>query len=87
MFKWRFHILIFATNGGKYQNKEKPLKRQRKLGLYYMQLYNLITYITKMGIPGVPKHMKRFESLITFDSIKICCLLFLLVNTLYIEII
>ena len=34
MFKWLFHILIFATNNGKYQNKEKPLKRQRKLGLY-----------------------------------------------------
>ena len=35
MFQWLFHILIFATNdgSGKYQNKEKPLKRQRKLGL------------------------------------------------------
>ena len=35
MFKWLFHILIFATNdgSGKYQYKEKPLKRQRKLGL------------------------------------------------------
>ena len=34
MFKWLLHILIFATNGcGNYQNKEKPLKRQRKLGL------------------------------------------------------
>ena len=32
MFKWLFHILIFVTSG-KYQNKEKPLKRQRKLGL------------------------------------------------------
>ena len=32
MFKWLFHIVIFSTNG-KYQNKEKPLKRQRKLGL------------------------------------------------------
>ena len=32
MFKWLFHILIFAPSG-KYQNKEKPLKRQRKLGL------------------------------------------------------
>ena len=33
MFKWLFHILIFANVSGKYQNKEKPLKRQRKLGL------------------------------------------------------
>ena len=33
MFKWLLHILIFATIYGKYQNKEKPLKRQRKLGL------------------------------------------------------
>ena len=34
MFKWLFHILTFATSGsGKYQNKEKALKRQRKLGL------------------------------------------------------
>ena len=38
-----------------------------------------------MMIPGVPKHMKRFESLITFDSTQICCLLFSLVNVLYIE--
>ena len=35
MFKWLFRILIFATNG-KYQNKEKPLKRQRILGLSYI---------------------------------------------------
>ena len=33
MFKWLFHILIFATNSGNYQNKEKSLNRQRKLGL------------------------------------------------------
>ena len=43
---------------------------------------------SKYHVPGVPKHMKRFESLIIFDSIKIiCCLLFLLVNVFYIEII
>ena len=43
MFKWLFHILIFATNtngSGKYQNKEKPLKRQRKLGLLEQGNYN-----------------------------------------------
>ena len=33
MFRWLFHILIFATNSGKYQNKEKSLKRLRRLGL------------------------------------------------------
>ena len=33
MLKWLFHILILATDSGKYQNQEKPLKRQRKLGL------------------------------------------------------
>ena len=33
MFTWIFHILIFATGSDKYQNKEKPLKHQRKLGL------------------------------------------------------
>ena len=33
MFKWLFYVLIFATTSGKYQNKEKPLIRQRKLGL------------------------------------------------------
>ena len=38
MFKWLFHILIFATSSGKYQNKEKPLKRQRKLRLGPMLL-------------------------------------------------
>ena len=32
MFKCFFHILIFASSG-KYQNIEKPLKRQRKFGL------------------------------------------------------
>ena len=33
MFKWLFHILIFATidGSGKYNNKEMPLKCQRKL--------------------------------------------------------
>ena len=39
MFKWLFHILIFATSG-KYQNKEKLLKRQRKLGLVCFRLGN-----------------------------------------------
>ena len=39
------------------------------------------------SIPGVPKHMKRFESLITFALTKIYCLLFLLIKILYIEII
>ena len=33
MFKCLFHILILATSSGKYQNKEKPLKRLRKLRL------------------------------------------------------
>ena len=39
MFKWLFHILIFATSG-KYQIKEKakPLKRQRKLGLISLKI-------------------------------------------------
>ena len=39
MFKWLFHVLIFATSSGKYQNKEKPLKRQRNLGLGDTQRY------------------------------------------------
>ena len=38
MFKWLFHILIFATSSGKYQNKEKPLKCKRKLGLAVFML-------------------------------------------------
>ena len=38
-------------------------------------------------VPGVQKHMKRFERLITFDSTKICWSLFLMINILYIEII
>ena len=29
MLKWLFHFLIFANSSGKYQNKEKPLKRQK----------------------------------------------------------
>ena len=44
MFKWLFHILIFA----KYQNKEKPLKRQRKFGLAWFILY-FIWYKLKAG--------------------------------------
>ena len=36
MFKWLFFFLIFATSGI-YQNKEKPLKRQRRLGLRLTQ--------------------------------------------------
>ena len=49
MFKWLFHILIFATNGsGKYQNKEKPLKRQRNLGLQFIVLF----LVSLRMIPG-----------------------------------
>ena len=55
-----------------------------------IQIYGLghnVTCTAGLFVPGVPKHMKRFESLITFDSKKIFCLLFLLINVLYIEII
>ena len=38
-------------------------------------------------VPSVPKHMKRFESLITFGSTKVCWLLILLINVNYIEVI
>ena len=34
-------------------------------------------------VPGVPKHMKRFESLITFYSTKICCLLLFFMNVFF----
>ena len=52
MFKWLFHILIFATNdgSGKYQNKEKPLKRQRKLGLDFGVVRSWLSYPTVMKI-------------------------------------
>ena len=52
MFKWLFHILIFATNdgSGKYQNKEKPLKRQRKLGLDFGVVRSCLSYPTVMKI-------------------------------------
>ena len=61
-------------------------------GRFYQGAAHLSLSVEKVSsddnhVPGVPKHMKRFESLITFDSIKICCLLFSLVNVLYIEII
>ena len=55
MFKWFFHILIFATNkvgSGKYQNNEKPLKRQRNLGLIHI-VYNYSTqhpHILEVGV-------------------------------------
>ena len=37
-----------------------------------------------LTVAGVPKHMKRFESLLRFESTEISCLL---INILYIEII
>ena len=49
MFKWLFHILIFATSD-KYQNKDKPLKRQRKFGLVQpMKTHPFITETLLMG--------------------------------------
>ena len=54
----------------------------------FIQIYASLSKISwRLYIPGAPKHMKRFESLITFDLTNICCLLFLLINILYIEII
>ena len=49
MFKWLFHILIFATISGKYQNKEKPLVRQRKLGL----IQNMCAWEGVVGVHGL----------------------------------
>ena len=46
MFKWLFHIFIFATSG-KYQNKEKPLKRQRKLGLASLMTFLYLPFLRK----------------------------------------
>ena len=46
MFKWLFHILIFATSG-KYQNIEKTLKRQRKLGLGNCISYDAVLQFRK----------------------------------------
>ena len=41
-----------------------------------------------IDLPGVPKHMKHFEALITFDSTKIyLAYCFLLINELNIELI
>ena len=50
MFKWLFHILIFA-NSGKYQNKDKPLKRQRKLGpaAYIVILLKIMNLFIRWG--------------------------------------
>ena len=38
-----FPYLTFATSSGKYQNKEKPLKRQRKLGLGSLVIHHAHT--------------------------------------------
>ena len=51
----------------------------------WASLWSVIVAVS--GHTGCPKHMKRFEILITFDPTKVCCLLFLLINILYIEII
>ena len=66
MFKWLFHILIFATNdaSGKYQNKEKPLTRQRKLRLQNFvqkniseiglnQMFNALFYLYSHSIDAI----------------------------------
>ena len=51
--------------------------------VFILSKTNKCISFAELNIPGVPKHMKRFESLITFDSTKICCLLCLLINVLY----
>ena len=47
MSKWLSHILIFALTSGKYQNKEKPLKRQRKIGLVKTLLVRMTDVISE----------------------------------------
>ena len=40
-----FFILIFATISGKYQNMEKPLLHQKRLGLSWVVIYNVSSVI------------------------------------------
>ena len=58
-----------------------------KAHILHIRIIDANIFIRKMNryILDVPKHMKRFESLITFDSTKTCRLLFLLINVIYIE--
>ena len=58
MLKWLFHILIFATSSGKYKDKEKPLKRQRKLGLCIVRKRHRAT-----KVPIHQKYIKAVSSL------------------------
>ena len=78
MFKWLFHILIFATNdgSGKYQNKEKPLKPQRKLGLATLQqivvvwliVLNLYVQVNNLSVISGPVFLGW-----TSTKVKVSC--------------
>ena len=67
MFKWLFHILIFATNGsGKYQNKEKPLKRQRKLGLINVKMPTIVGILTFISMINTTSETLLYLSIFQF---------------------
>ena len=66
MFKWLFHILIFATSG-KYQNKEKPLKRKGKLGLV-SNMSEKITLLTRLFKAGAICIIQKREKSIRVGS-------------------
>ena len=51
MFKWLFHILIFATSG-KYQTKENPLKHQRRLA-------SILPMLSYPGCPFITRTVNR----------------------------
>ena len=72
MFKWHFHILIFATSG-KYQNKEKPLKHQRKPGLGWS-----MTVTNKKKKQNQKKKKKKKKKTSEYDPF---CFSFSLINS------
>ena len=53
MLKWLFHFLIFATSSGKYQNKEKRLKRYSDyplVGLFCKDSLYFIMYSPELSL-------------------------------------
>ena len=65
MFKWLFLILIYGTSG-KYQYKEKPLIRQKKLGLILpmLSLPDLRGLGLCIGCGGTLQHVRQVTPLL-----------------------
>ena len=62
--------MIFAT-GGKYQNMEKPLKHQRRLGLIFFKLQAILLYNQILCLPNENKTVVLREQILSEHNLKI----------------